>query len=67
MMQKAQLDRKENIVLEEFQKGYKLNGRVIRPAKVVVNKLPSEEAAPQREDAESQEGTIDEYESTDTE
>jgi molecular chaperone GrpE len=73
MMQKAQSDREENIVLEEFQKGYKLNGRVIRPAKVVVNKLPSEEAAPQQEeqpqqeDAESQERTIDKYESTDTE
>ncbi|MHC4664957.1 MAG: nucleotide exchange factor GrpE [Planctomycetota bacterium] len=67
MMQKTQSDREENIVLEEFQKGYKLNGRVIRPSKVVVNKLPSEEAAPQREDAESQGTTIDEYESTDTE
>jgi molecular chaperone GrpE len=67
MMQKALSDREEDIVLEEFQKGYKLNGRVIRPAKVVVNKLPSEEAAPQREDAESQERTIDKYESTDTE
>ena len=33
----------ENSVLEDFQKGYKLNGRVIRPSKVVVNKPPSEE------------------------
>ncbi|MHC4185050.1 MAG: nucleotide exchange factor GrpE [Planctomycetota bacterium] len=67
MMQKAHPDREEDIVLEEFQKGYKLNGRVIRPAKVVVNKLPSEEAARQQEDVESQETAIDEYESTDTE
>jgi len=36
-------DKNENSVLEEFQKGYKLNGRVIRPSKVVVNKPPSEE------------------------
>ncbi|HEW78783.1 MAG TPA: nucleotide exchange factor GrpE [Phycisphaerales bacterium] len=53
MMQKAEPDREENIVLEEFQKGYKLNDRVIRPGKVVVNKLPSEQ-------------TADEYQTTDT-
>ena len=45
MMQKAESDREENIVLEEFQKGYKLNDRVIRPGKVIVNKLPSEQTA----------------------
>ena len=39
IMQKAEPDRQENVVLEEFQTGYKLNGRVIRPSKVVVNKL----------------------------
>lgn len=38
MMQKAEPEQEENIVLEEFQKGYKLNGRVIRPSKVIVNK-----------------------------
>ena len=31
----------DEAVLEVFQTGYKLNGRVIRPAKVVVNKVPS--------------------------
>ncbi len=39
MMQKTEPEKEDNIVLEEFQKGYKLNGRVIRPSKVVVNKL----------------------------
>ncbi len=39
MMQKTEDDRQDNTVLEEFQKGYKLNGRVIRPSKVIVNKL----------------------------
>jgi len=48
MMQKAEPDREENIVLEEFQTGYKLNGRVIRPSKVVVNKLTSEQEAQQQ-------------------
>ncbi len=42
IMQKAEPEKEENIVLEEFQKGYKLNGRVIRPSKVVVNKLITE-------------------------
>ncbi len=44
MMQRAEPEKKEGIVLEEFQKGYSLNGRVIRPSKVIVNKLPAEEA-----------------------
>lgn len=39
MMQKTEPEKENNIVLEEFQKGYKLNGRVIRPSKVIVNKL----------------------------
>ena len=43
MMQKSEPEREENIVLEEFQKGYRLNGRVIRPSKVIVNKLPEED------------------------
>lgn len=45
MMQRSEPEKEENIVLEEFQKGYKLNDRVIRPSKVIVNKLPSEEQA----------------------
>ena len=43
MMQRSEPEKEENIVLEEFQKGYKLNGRVVRPSKVIVNKLPSEQ------------------------
>jgi len=75
VMQRAEPDIEENIVLEEFQKGYKLNSRVIRPSKVVVNKLPSEQAAqqaeggeqePQEEKADSQDQTTDDYETTDT-
>ena len=57
MMQKAEPDREENIVLEEFQTGYKLNGRVIRPSKVVVN------TPPQQQD-EQQEQTTDESTTT---
>ncbi len=43
MTQQSDPDKEENTVLEEFQKGYRLNGRVIRPSKVIVNKLPEEE------------------------
>mgnify|MGYP001036499791 CR=1 FL=1 len=65
MMQKAEPEHKENIVLEEFQKGYKLNGRVIRPCKVIVNKLTEEQPAEQ--EAKPPEQTIDECETTETE
>jgi molecular chaperone GrpE len=41
IMQRAEPGKEDNIVLEEFQKGYKLNGRVIRPSRVIVNKLLS--------------------------
>lgn len=50
MMRKADEELEDNIVLEEFQKGYKLNGRTIRPSKVVVNKLPVEQSAEQEPD-----------------
>ena len=66
MMQKAEPDKEDNIVLEEFQKGYKLNGRVIRPSKVIVNKLTSEQPAEQQEVAPPEQ-TIDEFETTDME
>ena len=75
MMQQAKPEQEENIVLEEFQKGYKLNGRVIRPTKVIVNKLPSEETTQQQVPAEekpqqekdSPDETTDEHQTTDKE
>jgi len=72
MMQKTEPEKEDNIVLEEFQKGYKLNGRVIRPSKVIVNKQTAEQPAQQQE-AEPQEQTTgkpetaEEYETEDTE
>ncbi|MFC1781215.1 nucleotide exchange factor GrpE [Planctomycetota bacterium] len=52
MMQMAEPEEQDNVVLQEFQKGFKLNGRVIRPAKVVVNKLRLEKSSqePRKED-----------------
>ena len=60
MMQRCEPDKHDDVVLEEIQNGYKLNGRVIRPSKVVVNKLQAERAG-------RQEASADEFETTDTE
>ena len=54
MMQRSEPEKEENIVLEEFQKGYKLNDRIIRPSKVIVNKLPAKQQ-PEDESQDKQE------------
>ncbi len=43
MMQQQDPDQEDNVILEDFQKGYKLNDRVIRPSNVIVNKLAADE------------------------
>lgn len=43
IVQQFDADEEDGIVLEELQKGYKLNGRVIRASRVVVNKTPAAE------------------------
>ena len=53
MMQQSEPEQQDNIVLQEFQKGYRLNGRVIRPSKVVVNKLITEQPEEQTTDPAS--------------
>ena len=58
MTQQTDPDKEENIVLEEFQKGYKLNGRVIRPSKVIVNKLAAEQLVEQK--GKTEQGTKEE-------
>jgi len=45
MMQKADEKKENGIVLEVFQTGYKLNSRVVRPAKVIVNKIAEKQQA----------------------
>jgi len=42
MMQQETADQPENIVLNELQKGYMIHDRLLRPAMVVVSKLPAE-------------------------
>lgn len=51
---KTDPEKEENIVLEEFQKGYKLNGRVLRPSRVIINKLPSQQDSPEQQQAEDE-------------
>ncbi len=57
MLRRAEPDQDDETVLEEFQKGYMLNGRVLRPSRVVVNKVATEptqqpqEAPPEGTDA----------------
>jgi len=53
MMQKTDEEKPENEILEEFQSGYKVGSQVIRPCKVIVNKLP--EKQPQPEETEQKE------------
>ena len=36
-------EHEENSVIEQYSKGYTLNGRILRPAKVVISKKPDEE------------------------
>lgn len=54
MMQRAEPDKEEAIVLEEFQKGYRLGQKVLRPSRVIVNKKSDqkEELIQQDEEAE---------------
>ena len=50
VMQQSDESKPDNSVLQEYQNGYMLNDQVIRPAKVIVNKLPQKEAAEQTHD-----------------
>ena len=54
MMRRTEEDKPDNIVLEEFQVGFKLNGQVIRPSKVIVNMIPSEEPSEQNDADENE-------------
>jgi molecular chaperone GrpE len=66
MTQQSNPEKEENTVLEEFQKGYRLNGRVIRPSKVIVNKMPEKQPDKGHEDALQQQQE-DECEQNDSE
>jgi molecular chaperone GrpE len=53
LTQRAEQGKENGIVLEELQKGYKLNGRLIRASRVVINKTPEPQTSPQPEEPET--------------
>jgi molecular chaperone GrpE len=54
IMQRTEPGREDAVILEEFQKGYRLGEKVLRPGKVIVNKKPAN-----NEDLTRQDGEID--------
>lgn len=58
MLRRAEPDKENDIVLEEFQKGYALNGRVLRPSRVAINKIqaPAPPSPTEKEEV-TQQGT----------
>ncbi len=48
MLRKSEPDQPDDVVLEEYQKGFKLDDRILRPSRVAVNKIQQEskKAAP---------------------
>lgn len=67
MMRRTEEDKEDNVVLEQFQKGYTLDGQVIRPAKVIVNKLAVEEQPQAQEAAGDEQDDSEEKQSLDEE
>jgi len=55
LMQRCEPDQPDGTVLEEVQAGYLLNGRLLRPAKVIVNKAAAK-AASEMPDADAGSG-----------
>ena len=59
--------KEDNVVLDENQKGYKVAGKVIRPSKVIVNKLSKTEPAKDEKVKPSEEQENQQDETTDVE
>lgn len=54
MMKRTEPDKDDSIVLEEFLKGYKLGEKILRPGKVIVNKLSDESNSSGQQQTDSQ-------------
>jgi molecular chaperone GrpE len=67
IMQMTQPGKEDNIVLEETRRGYKHNGRIIRPGKVIVNKLQAQPVAEKTEPPKPETRKEQQEETTDTE
>ena len=58
MLRRSEPDKENDIVVEEFQKGYALNGRVLRPSRVAINKVqPPAPPSPTEKEEVTQQGT----------
>jgi molecular chaperone GrpE len=55
MMRKEDPTKPSDVVLEELQKGYKIDDRVLRPTRVAVNKVPAPEPAETQDQEPEQE------------
>ena len=55
MMNRTEPDKEDCAILDEFQKGYRLGEKVLRPARVIVNKLPVPAPEPEQEQTLPQE------------
>lgn len=56
MMRRSEPDKEDNIVLEVYQAGYLMGEQVLRPSKVIVNKIETEKAVEEEKtDNEEQE------------
>ena len=47
MLRRSEPDKEDDVVLEEFQRGYALNGKVLRPSRVAINKIQTPAQAPE--------------------
>ncbi len=52
-------EHEDNTVTEEYSKGYHLNGRILRPAKVVVSKRPEKDGAKTSSKEKEEDGETD--------
>jgi molecular chaperone GrpE len=66
MLRKHEPDKSDDVVLEEYQKGYKLDDRILRPSRVAVNKVQEQSKKPScnqgtdaAQDASEQESSVE--------
>ncbi len=59
MMRRSEPDKDDNTVLEVYQAGYMIGEQVLRPSKVIVNKIEEEKPAVQTETPDETEPTED--------
>jgi molecular chaperone GrpE len=64
MLRQSDPEQEDNRVLQEFQKGFMLNDRVLRPSKVVVNKIEVSAVSDADEPAPASDDTTEESKET---